>query len=108
MSTDRDARSVFEAYLRAANGRDVRPSRVCSTTNFEDVYPQSGELTRGLANFRSIIEQYPGGGYAGQGTDRLVGTAAPPCCVVYGRASHLTEPRTIRPRPAPLSTCNEG
>jgi len=42
--------------------------------DFEDVYPQSGELTRGLANFRSIIEQYPGGGYTGQGTDRLVGT----------------------------------
>lgn len=74
MSTDRDARSVFEAYLRAANGRDVAALEGLFDDDFEDVYPQSGELTRGLANFRSIIEQYPGGGYAGQGTDRLVGT----------------------------------
>ena len=68
------ARSVFEAYLRAANGRDVAALEGLFDDDFEDVYPQSGELTRGLANFRSIIEQYPGGGYAGQGTDRLVGT----------------------------------
>jgi hypothetical protein len=74
VSTDRDARSVFEAYLRAANGRDVAALEGLFDDDFEDVYPQSGELTRGLANFRSIIEQYPGGGYAGQGTDRLVGT----------------------------------
>lgn len=74
MSTDRDARSVFEAYLRAANGREVAALEGLFDDDFEDVYPQSGELTRGLANFRSIIEQYPGGGYAGQGTDRLVGT----------------------------------
>ena len=74
MSTDRDARWVFEAYLRAANGRDLAALEGLLDDDFEDVYPQSGELTRGLANFRSIIEQYPGGGYAGQGTDRLVGT----------------------------------
>jgi len=74
VSTDRDARSVFEAYLRAANGRDMAALEGLFDDDFEDVYPQSGELTRGLANFRSIIEQYPGGGYAGQGTDRLVGT----------------------------------
>jgi SnoaL-like domain len=74
VSTNRDARSVFEAYLRAANGRDVAALEGLFDDDFEDVYPQSGELTRGLANFRSIIEQYPGGGYAGQGTDRLVGT----------------------------------
>lgn len=74
MSTDRDARSVFEAYLRAANGRDMAALEGLFDDDFEDVYPQSGELTRGLANFRSIIEQYPGGGYTGQGTDRLVGT----------------------------------
>jgi len=65
---------VFEAYLRAVNGRDVAALEGLVEDDFEDVYPQSGELTRGLANFRSIIEQYPGGGYAGQGTDRLVGT----------------------------------
>lgn len=74
MSPDRDARWVFEAYLRAVNGRDVAALEGLVEDDFEDVYPQSGELTRGLANFRSIIEQYPGGGYAGQGTDRLVGT----------------------------------
>jgi SnoaL-like domain len=74
VSTDRDARSVFEAYLRAANGRDMAALEGLFDDDFEDVYPQSGELTRGVANFRSIIEHYPGGGYAGQGTDRLVGT----------------------------------
>jgi ketosteroid isomerase-like protein len=74
VSTDRDARSVFEAFLRAANGRDVTALEGLFDDDFEDVFPQSGELTRGLANFRSIIEQYPGGGYVGQGTERLVGT----------------------------------
>ncbi len=68
-----NARSVFEAYLRAANSRDVAALKGLIHHDFEDVYPQSGERTRGLANLQAIIEHYPGGGYAGLGTDRVVG-----------------------------------
>lgn len=68
-----DARSVFEAYLRAANARDVSALETVIHPDFEDFYPQSGERTRGLANLQAIIEHYPGGGYAGHGTDRVVG-----------------------------------
>lgn len=71
--TDRDARSVFEAYLKATNARDVAALAGLLHDDFEDVYPQSGELTRGLANLRAIIEHYPGGGYSGRGTERVVG-----------------------------------
>jgi hypothetical protein len=72
--TNRDPRSVFEAYLHATNARDVAALEQLLHPDFEDVYPQSGERTRGLANLRAIIENYPGGGYAGQGTQQVVGT----------------------------------
>jgi hypothetical protein len=71
--TAANARSVFEAYINAANARDVAALEGLVHPAFEDVYPQSGERTRGFANLRAIIEHYPGGGYVGHGTDRVVG-----------------------------------
>ena len=67
--TPTSARSVFEAYINAANARDVAALEGLVHPAFEDVYPQSGERTRGFANLRAIIEHYPGGGYVGHGTD---------------------------------------
>jgi hypothetical protein len=73
VTTDANLRAVFEAYLKATNARDLVSLETLVHQDFEDVYPQSGERTRGLANLRAIIEHYPGGGYAGHGTDRVVG-----------------------------------
>ena len=68
-----DGRAVFEAYLRAANSRDVDALRDLVHPDYEDVYPQSQERTRGYANLQAIIEHYPGGGYEGAGVGRIVG-----------------------------------
>jgi hypothetical protein len=68
-----NGRAVFEAYLQATNMRDVGALAAIVHEEFEDFYPQSGERTHGLANLHAIIEHYPGGGYAGQGTERVVG-----------------------------------
>jgi ketosteroid isomerase-like protein len=72
--SDADLRPVFERYLQATNARDVAALTDLVHPDFEDVYPQSGERTRGLANLRAIIEHYPSGGYVGAGTERVVGT----------------------------------
>lgn len=71
--TSRDPRAVFEAYLRAVNGRDVEALERLVHADFEDFYPQSGERIRGGANLRSVIEHYPGG-YQGTGVTQVVGT----------------------------------
>jgi hypothetical protein len=71
--TDAELRTVFERYLHATNARDVAALADLVHPDFEDVYPQSGERTRGIANLRAIIEHYPGGGYLGAGTERVVG-----------------------------------
>ena len=67
-------REVFEAYLEATNRRDVEALRTLVHDDFTDVYPQSGERTRGFENLRQIIENYPSGGYVGSGSERVVGT----------------------------------
>jgi ketosteroid isomerase-like protein len=72
--TDADPRTVFERYLRATNARDAVALTELVHPDFEDVYPQSGERTRGAANLQAIIEHYPGGGYVGSGLERIVGT----------------------------------
>ena len=71
--THEDPRSVFEAYVRAANSRDVAALEHLVHPEFEDFYPQSGERTRGAANLLAIIENYPTGGYTGRGTERVIG-----------------------------------
>ena len=73
MTTDRTPRDIFKAFLEATNARDVAALESIVHPDFEDVYPQSGERTRGLENLRQIIEHYPGGGYVGSGPERLVG-----------------------------------
>jgi ketosteroid isomerase-like protein len=67
-------RTVFERFLDAAVARDLATLDSVVHPDFEDWYPQSGERIRGLANMQAILEHYPGGGYEGQGTKRIVGT----------------------------------
>jgi hypothetical protein len=40
--------------------------------DFEDFYPQSGEITRGLANLQAILTNYPGE-LQDLGSDRVIG-----------------------------------
>lgn len=60
MSTS-DARSAFERYLAAVNARDADALDDVLHPDFQDFYPQSGELIRGAENVKRIIRNYPGG-----------------------------------------------
>lgn len=66
-------RAVFEAFLRAANRRDVAALAELVHPDYIEVYPQSGEETHGIDNLRAIIEHYPGG-FEDKGTDRVIGS----------------------------------
>ena len=68
-----NARAAFEGYLSALNERDPAALDSLVHPDFEDVYPQSGERTRGLANLKAIIENYPAGGWTDQGRERVEG-----------------------------------
>jgi SnoaL-like protein len=65
-------RQVVERYLRAVNQHDMATARQLMHPDFEDFYPQSGELTRGSANLEAIFSNYPGE-MEGLGQDRIVG-----------------------------------
>ena len=67
------SRAVFEAFLRAANRQDVAALADLVHPDYMEVYPQSGEQTRGIENLSAIITHYPGG-IEDMGTDRVVGS----------------------------------
>ena len=68
------ARAAFEGYLDALTQRDTAALDALLHPDFEDVYPQSGERTRGPANLKAIIENYPdGGGLKDLGRERVEG-----------------------------------
>lgn len=67
------ARAAFEAYLAALNERDLAALDGLLHPDFEDVYPQSGERTRGPDNLKAIITNYPEGGWTDQGRERVEG-----------------------------------
>jgi len=67
------ARAAFEAYLDALTEQDMAALDALLHPDFEDVYPQSGERTRGFANLKAIIENYPGGSLKDQGRERVEG-----------------------------------
>src|SRR5271157_5409832 len=70
----REPRAIFEAYLRALNSGDTAALGELLHPDFTQTYPQSGELIRGLENFRAEIVGHPGG-FEGKGTARVVGSA---------------------------------
>ena len=67
-----NARSVFEAFLKAASSHDVKGLAALVHPDFEETYVQTGERTQGLANLQAIIENYPGG-FTDLGMNRVVG-----------------------------------
>jgi SnoaL-like domain len=66
------ARDLFARWLHALNTHDMETVRALAHPDFEDFYPQSGELTRGVANLEAIITNYPGE-LEGLGRDRIIG-----------------------------------
>ena len=66
------SRQIFERYLGALAERDMATLRELTHPDFEQKYPQSGELIRGFANLEAIMSNYPGG-TTGLGLERMVG-----------------------------------
>lgn len=66
-------RAVVEAFIRAIEAKDFDGQAALLADDFVDEMPQSGERTRGKANFRAVIDHYPGGVGTVQGTGHLVG-----------------------------------
>jgi hypothetical protein len=66
------SRAIFERYLEALQASDTATLRSLAHPEFEDFWPQSGELVRGIENLIAIREGYPGG-VQPLGRDRLVG-----------------------------------
>lgn len=66
------SRQIFERYLRAIAERDLATLRELTHPDFEDLYPQSGELIRGFANMEAVITNYPGS-TTGLGLEHIVG-----------------------------------
>ncbi|MDQ2934183.1 MAG: nuclear transport factor 2 family protein [Chloroflexota bacterium] len=66
------SRAIFERYMAALNRRDLATLAELLHPDFEDFYPQSGELTRGAANLQAMIANYPGE-YQDLGQDRVIG-----------------------------------
>ena len=66
------SRQIFERYLHAIATRDLDTLRELTHPDFEDLYPQSGELIRGFANMEAVITNYPGA-TTGLGLERMVG-----------------------------------
>lgn len=56
-----DAKELYTRVLRAYSDRDWDELEAVLHPDFEEVYPQSGEVVKGVANVRAIIENYPGG-----------------------------------------------
>jgi hypothetical protein len=66
------SRQIVERYLHAIATRDLDTLRELTHPDFEDLYPQSGELIRGFANMEAVITNYPGP-TTGLGLERMVG-----------------------------------
>jgi len=56
-----DNRTVVDQYLEAMVMNDVEAQERLISDDIVEEYPQSGEVIRGKANRRAIIENYPGG-----------------------------------------------
>lgn len=70
------ARDTIARYVRAVHDQDLDTMTALQHPDFVEDWPQSRERIRGRANFRKIMENYPGGlqGAAADVTmDRVVG-----------------------------------
>jgi ketosteroid isomerase-like protein len=56
-----DHRARLERFVAAMNRREYAALDELFTEDVVHVYPQSGELVRGLRNFQAVLEDYPSG-----------------------------------------------
>lgn len=75
MAADGGARELIARYVQALHQQDFEAIAATQHPDFVEDYPQSGERIHGRQNFRSILENYPGGleGEADPSADRVVG-----------------------------------
>ena len=69
---DDSPRATFRRYLEAIQARDLAALRSLAHPEFQDFYPQSGEVTVGVENLIRILTDYPGG-IEQLGHDRVIG-----------------------------------
>jgi ketosteroid isomerase-like protein len=68
-------REVVDRYVRAIEAKDFDAQAALIADDFVDEMPQSGERTRGKANYLAILTNYPGGvGTVDPATRRVVGS----------------------------------
>jgi ketosteroid isomerase-like protein len=68
-------REVVERYVRALEAKDFDAQDALIADDFVDEMPQSGERTRGKANWLAIARNYPGGvGTIDPTTGRVIGS----------------------------------
>lgn len=75
MADDAGTRDLIARYIQALHDQDFETIATCQHRDYLEDYPQSGERIRGSANFRAILDNYPGGlaGDADRSTDRVIG-----------------------------------
>jgi ketosteroid isomerase-like protein len=56
-----DNRTIIEQFIQAMAQNDWEAQDRLLSDDFVEEYPQSGEVIKGKANRRAIIENYPGG-----------------------------------------------
>ena len=74
--TESVTRDVISRYVRAVHDQDLDTMSSLQHPDYVEDWPQSGERIRGRANFRRIMENYPGGlrgADADVSMDRVVG-----------------------------------
>ena len=55
------SREIVEQFARAMEAKDLDALLALMADDYYDEMPQSGERTRGKANWRAVFENYPGG-----------------------------------------------
>jgi len=68
------SREIVDQFIRAMVEKDFDGQVALLADDYVDEMPQSGERTRGKANYRAIAENYPGGvGTMDPKTGKVVG-----------------------------------
>lgn len=55
-----DVRRVVEAWVEAFRNQDLESMAETLHSDFVEIYPQSGELVRGLENLKAVVLAHPG------------------------------------------------
>ena len=101
---DESNRSVVERFARAIEQKDFDTQMSLLSDDYVDEMPQSGERIRGKANYRAIIDNYPGGvgtlepgsGQVKGADDRYVMTPAFSVLRIEGSGDVFTYSGTVR------------